>query len=112
MSIYALTLPLFLNLIYLILNVLTGFTMSYFSIVYNVIACIYIVTAILMIKSDFVDQQKELIKIVEEQRVVKKEQREENKEKPDEKKDDQKEKEPEDDPIKNKDPDPDSEPEA
>lgn len=73
MSIYALTLSIILNCIYAVANVLTGFTISYFGIVYDVLAYIYIVTAILMIKSDFIEQQQELIKIFEEQRRVKQE---------------------------------------
>lgn len=108
MSIYALTLPIILNIIYLTLNILTGFTISYFQIVYNIIAYIYIVTVILIIKSDLIDQQKELIKIVEEQKIVKREQEESQ---PDEEeKKDKKDKEPEDDPIQNQDPN--SEPEG
>lgn len=91
MSIYALTLSIVLNCIYMVVNILTGFTIDYFSIVYDVLAYIYIVTAILIIKTDFIEQQRELIKIIEEQRKVKKEQAEENPDK--EPKEDKKEKE-------------------
>lgn len=73
MSIYAFTLSIILNCIYSVANILTGFTIGYFQIVYNVIACIYIITAILMIKTDFIEQQKELIKIVKEQAKIKRE---------------------------------------
>lgn len=113
MSIYALTLPIILNCIYIIVNTLTGFTIDYFGIVYNVIAYIYIITAILIIKTDFIEQQRELIKIVQEQERIKKEQEQEN-ERPntnpeDKDKDkDKNEKEPEEQPQIN----PDSEPEA
>ena len=78
MSIYALTLSIILNCIYSIVNILTGFTIDYFTIVYDVLAYIYIVTAILMIKTDFIEQQRELIKIMEEQRKIKEEKRQEN----------------------------------
>lgn len=78
MSIYALTLPTILHCIYAAVNILTGFTIDYFLIVYMSIACIYIVTAILMIKTDFIEQQQEIIKIIQEQRKVKKEQEEKN----------------------------------
>lgn len=105
MSIYALTLPIILNCIYIIVNMLTGFTIDYFSIVYNVIAYIYIITAILMIKTDFIEHQQELIKIVNEQRKVKKEQRE-NKE-PDEDQKNEEKQEPE-----NQEEEPKSEPET
>lgn len=96
MSMYALTLPIILNCIYAVTNVLTGFTIDYFQIVYASIACIYIVTAILMIKTDFIEQQRELIKIVQEQRKVKYEQRED--------KEDEKKKEPVDDKDKKENP--------
>lgn len=83
MSIYALTLPIILNCIYIVANTFTGFTIDYFQIVYNVIAYIYVITAILMIKTDFIEQQREIIKIVQEQRKVKYEQKEEKKEEKD-----------------------------
>lgn len=78
MSIYALTLSIVLNCIYMVVNILTGFTIDYFSIVYDVLAYIYIVTAILIIKTDFIEQQQEILKIIEEQRKVEKEQVEKN----------------------------------
>ncbi len=94
MSIYSLTLSVILNCIYVVVNILTGFTIDYFSIVYDVLAYIYIVTAILIIKTDFIEQQRELIKIIEEQRKVKKEQTQENPvEEPDENKKEKKKEE-------------------
>ncbi len=87
MSIYALTLPIILNCIYIVANTLTGFTIDYFSIVYNVIAYIYIITAILMIKTDFIEQQRELVKIIHEQQKIEKEQ--ENEKEPEEKQDEE-----------------------
>lgn len=89
MSIYALTLPIILNCIYIIVNAFTGFTIGYFPIVYNVIAYIYIVTAILMIKTDFIEQQRELMKIISEQEKVRKEHEQNNNENPDEKPEDE-----------------------
>lgn len=89
MSIYALTLPIILNCIYIIVNVFTGFTIGYFPIVYNVIAYIYVVTAILMIKTDFIEQQRELMKIISEQEKVRKEHEQNNNENPDEKPEDE-----------------------
>lgn len=110
MSIYALTLSTILNMIYITVNTLTGFTINYFQVAYNVIAYIYIATAILIIRSDFIEQQQELIKIVKEQAVVRKEHEKENEEEPDkEDKDkgkDEPEPEPEIDPVENKGEDP------
>lgn len=70
---YSLTLPILLNLIYIIVNILTGYTIKYFSIMYMAITCIYIFTAILMIKSDMIKKQIELSKIIEEQERIKQE---------------------------------------
>lgn len=82
MSIYALTLSILLYLIYIVVNLFTGFNIVYFDIAYDAIAYIYIITAMLMIKSDLIKQQIEVGKIVEEQKKVReeKEHQEENKE--------------------------------
>jgi len=69
-AIYSLTLPIILNLIYIIINILTGYTIKYFSIMYTAITCIYIITAILIIKSDLIKKQLELSKIIQEQEKV------------------------------------------
>lgn len=94
MSIYALTLSIVLYLIYICVNISTGFTIKYFDLAYQIISYIYIVTAILMIKSDLIKQQIEVGKIIEEQKKVREEkQQEDNKEeKPKEDKKEKKEK--------------------
>lgn len=73
MAAYSLTLPILLNLGYIILNMLTGFEMKYFEIMYIGIAYIYIVAAILIIKSDVMKKRQELAQIIEEQARVKQE---------------------------------------
>lgn len=70
---YSLTLPIILNLIYMVANILTGYTIQYFSIMYMAITCIYVITAILMIRSDVIKKQIELSKIIEEQEKVRQE---------------------------------------
>ena len=90
MSVYALTLSVILYLIYIVVNTFTGFTVKYFEIAYNVIGYIYLITAMLMIKSDLIKQQIELTKVVEEQRKISKEENQEEK-KQEEKKDKKKE---------------------
>lgn len=80
MSVYALTLSIILYMIYMVTNLFTGFTIKYFEIAYNAIAYIYIITAMMMIKSDLIKQQMEVGKIVEEQKKIRKEKQEENKE--------------------------------
>ncbi len=80
MSVYALTLSIILYLAYICVNIMTGFTITYFDLAYEIISYIYIITAILMIKSDLIKQQIEVGKIVEEQKKVKEEKQEENNE--------------------------------
>ena len=70
MSAYALTLSIILYLIYIIINIYTGFTIKYFEIAYNAIAYIYIITAMMIIKSDLIKQQMEVGRIVEEQKKI------------------------------------------
>ncbi|MGN1270770.1 MAG: DUF1189 domain-containing protein [Clostridia bacterium] len=80
MSVYALTLSIILYLAYICVNIMTGFTITYFDLAYEIISYIYIITAILMIKSDLIKQQIEVGKIVEEQKKVREEKQEENNE--------------------------------
>ena len=64
---YSITLSIILNIIYIIINGITGFSIKYFDIMYTAIASIYISTAILMIRSDFIKKQMQLTRIIEEQ---------------------------------------------
>ena len=70
-SAYSLTLPIILNILYFLINSFTGFTIKYFQVMYTAIASIYIITAILMIKSDVIRKQLELNRIIEEQARIK-----------------------------------------
>jgi len=70
MAAYALTLPILLNMAYVIVNAFTGFTIDYFQIMYTAISYIYMITAILLIKSDTMRQKMELAKVIEEQKKV------------------------------------------
>lgn len=79
-GVYALTLPIILNLIYIIINSFTNFTIQNFQWMYRTISYIYVIVAILMIKTDFINQQIELQKILEEQERVKKQMQEEKEE--------------------------------
>ena len=60
---YALTLPMVLNLIYIIVNTFTNFEIKYFSWMYTSISYIYVVVAILMIKTEIIHQRMQLIKL-------------------------------------------------
>lgn len=81
-SISALTLPIILSLIYLCFNIINGFYMPYFQIMYTLVSYIYIVAVVLIMRSDL-NKRKELIKATIEVNKLEKEQ--ENREKPEEK---------------------------
>lgn len=73
MGIYALTLPNILQAVYIIINTRTGFIINSFLWLYMTIAYIYILIAMLMIKTDFINAQKELMKIQMEQDQIREE---------------------------------------
>ena len=72
-GVHALTLPIILQIIYLIVNLLYGFEIKYFQWMYTTISYIYVVVAILMIKTQFINQQRELIKLQLEQEKIRQE---------------------------------------
>ncbi len=82
LAIYSLTLSVILQVAYMIVNVLTGITMTYFQVMYIAVAAIYLIAAIFLIKSEFVKLQLQKIKEHEENAKEKKE----NESKTDEKK--------------------------
>ena len=90
MSIYALTISIILKCIYKIVNILTGFEIKYFDIMYTGVSYICLAAAIFMIKSDIIRQYIEMIKINE---MKKKEIEEQQEEKQDENNDEKKDKE-------------------
>ncbi len=96
-SVYALTLSIILCLVYMVINLFTGFVVKYFEIAYDAIAYIYIVTAMLMMKSDLIKQRMELQKIVNEQKKIREEKEKQNKDKKEDNKKPEKKKEKEED---------------
>lgn len=80
MSIYALTISILLNAIYIAINTITGFEMKYFHVMYTSIAYVCLVAAIFIIKSDLMKRQEEVMKIMEEQKNVKQEMEEQKEE--------------------------------
>lgn len=93
MSVYAITLSIILYLIYMVVNLFTGFTVKYFEIAYNTIAYIYIITAMLTIKTDLIKQQIEVGKIVEEQKKINEEKKHKEENNEEDKKDKKEKKE-------------------
>ena len=113
LSIYSLTLSILLSTAYSIVYSLTGFVIEYFDIMYLMVAYVYLIAAILIIKSDVIKQKMELQKIIEVQKQVKKElddqrqeegNKEDNKDSEKKKKEEQEDKK-EDEPIINREPD-------
>ena len=100
-GIHALTLSTLLNMIYILVNTFIVFEIKYFDWMYNVISYIYVIVAILIIKSDLINRKMELIKIEEEKEKIKieledQENEKEKKEDGEKEKDKSKEKEKED----------------
>lgn len=69
-AVHSLTLSLILNMIYIVINVFTGFTIRYFQVMYTAIAYVYIVTAVLMIRADYIKRQLDVQKIESEQEKI------------------------------------------
>lgn len=92
-TVHAMTLPVLLYMIYIIVNLSTGFYIKYFNTMYVTIMSIYIITALFIIRSNLIKQQIELMKIIEEQKNVKEEIKERDKDQETDKEDKEKEKE-------------------
>lgn len=96
LTIYALTLPILLNAIYIPVRVLASFNMEYFQMMYTAVSAIYLVTAILLMRTEMLKQQTEIKKIQEVQKQVheelKQEKQEKNPEEPEKKKETKEEK--------------------
>lgn len=85
MAIYALTLPMFLNILYIVVNYFTDFTITYFQVAYITIAYIYLAATIFIIKDDFIKRMQEVEKIKKEQLKVREEIKQEEQKKEEEK---------------------------
>ncbi len=93
-SLYALTLPIILYLLYNTTNILFGITIKYFQVAYATISYIYLITVMLMMKVDITKNTQELQRIIEEQKNVKDElEKERQKEEEEKKEEEKKEKE-------------------
>lgn len=97
-GIHALTLPIILNLIYIMVNTFTNFTISYFQWMYTTISYIYVAVAILMIKTEIINQKIQLMKLekiqtkVAEEDTIEEEPKEKEEKKPEDEKKEEKEK--------------------
>lgn len=93
MAVYSLTLPMILNILYIVINYFTEFTITYFQVAYITIAYIYLAAVIFILKDDFIKKMQEVEKIKQEQLKV----REEIKEEQEKKEKDEEEKKKEED---------------
>lgn len=93
LAIYSITLPTILLAIYMVSNIIFGIEIIYFSLAYDAITYIYIITAVLMLRADLIKEKMELAKIIKEQEKVKDEveEKEEKKEKKKDKNDENEE---------------------
>jgi len=73
MAAYSLTLSIILNILYIVINYFTQFTITYFQIAYVTIAYIYLAAAIFILKDDLIKKMQEVEKIEQEQLKVKEE---------------------------------------
>ena len=105
MSVYALTLSVLLNVIYIAINIFVPFNITYFQVMYVAVAAIYLVAAILILKSEFIKKQAQMMKIAEAEEIIKKQEdeKEKDKEKKEENKETKKEKNKREDNKKGKD---------
>ena len=107
-AIYSMTLPIILYLLYSMANVLFKITIEYFAIAYNSISYIYLITVLLIFKTNLIKNTQELQKVLEEEKKVREElerkrqeekkQEEENKKKKEKKKKEKNPSEPEAEP--------------
>lgn len=84
MSVYALTLSVILNAIYVAVNIFIDFDIKYFQLMYITVASIYLIAAIFIIKSEFIKKQIEVTRIVMEQQKIAKEKEEQEEKNPEE----------------------------
>ena len=73
MAIYATTLSILLNTIYVGVNIFIDFNIEYFQVMYISVASIYLIASIFLFKSEIIKKQFELMKVMEVQEQVKKE---------------------------------------
>lgn len=100
MSVYAITLSVILNMLYIGLNTFVSFNMEYFQVMYIAVAAIYLVAAILILKADFMKKQAELTKISETEKNIEEETENNKENKKDKNKEDKNNEEKEQDEVK------------
>ena len=108
MAVYSFTLPMILEIIYIIINYFTDFKIKYFQVAYTTIAFIYLAASIFILKDDFIKKMQEVLRIKQEQKNVREEikQQEEKKDESEDDKDEDEQKKKENDEDDNNDDEP------
>lgn len=57
LSISAITLPVILNAVYMVVNMFTGFVIPYFQIMYTLISYVYLIAALLIMRSEIIKKK-------------------------------------------------------
>ena len=92
MAIYSLTLPMILNILYMVINYFMSFRITYFQVAYITIAYIYLAATIFIVKDDLIKRMQEVDQIKQEQKKVKEEIKEQEEKKEEPKEDNKEEK--------------------
>jgi len=95
MAIYSITLSVILNMLYLILNAFIEYRIAYFEVMYMLVATIYIIAALFILKIEANKKQEQVQKVIEVEKEVKQElekQKQEEKNKKEKKKEEDKKK--------------------
>ena len=71
MAIYAITLPTILNAIYVAINAFFNYNIKYFEVMYVLVASIYMIAAVFILKSEFNKKQGEVQQIIEVEKEIK-----------------------------------------
>lgn len=73
MAIYSITLSTLLNILYIGINAFYDYIITYFDVMYILVASIYMISAIFILKSEFNRKQGEVQKIIEVEKQIKEE---------------------------------------
>jgi len=77
MAVYSITLPTLLYIIYLGVNAFVNYVVPYFEVMYMLVATIYMIAALFILKSEFNKKQGEVQKIIEVEKEIKEDMKQE-----------------------------------
>ena len=77
MAVYSITLPTLLYIIYLGVNAFVNYVVPYFEVMYMLVATIYMIAALFILKSEFNKKQGEVQKIIEIEKEIKEDMKQE-----------------------------------